>query len=253
MSRPRLTMETRGTTSLPTTTLVTKGATAALRLVLSRPPGGQNDQQRTPAARTRPGERRARPARAVRAARAAPRRARPRGRAWDARAHDGRACPSRAPGSAGRPSGRHAGRLAARARIPASPAHRMQEPAARGRARGARAGQAGVQAHGDERRRARAQAVPGHYQAPATAVQLALHDGRYQVPAPLLAAAPGALPARARHGLRCGRCQKGERQSARWSSSAGRPRGERALTSRPRPVRGRVQRAARAPRARMHP
>ena len=42
-------METRGTTSLPTTTLVTKGATAALRLVLSNPPGGQNDQQRTPA------------------------------------------------------------------------------------------------------------------------------------------------------------------------------------------------------------
>ena len=42
-------MEMRGTTSLPTTTLVTKGATAALRLVLSNPPGGQNDQQRTPA------------------------------------------------------------------------------------------------------------------------------------------------------------------------------------------------------------
>jgi len=59
MSRPRLTMETRGTTSLPTTTLVTNGATAALRLVLSRPPGGQKDQQRTPAARARPGERRA--------------------------------------------------------------------------------------------------------------------------------------------------------------------------------------------------
>lgn len=52
-----------------------------------------------------------------------------------------------------------------------------------------------MEAHGDERGRAGAQAVPGDHQAPAAAVQLALHDGRHQVPPPLSAALAGALPA----------------------------------------------------------
>ena len=45
ISRPRLTTETRGTTSLPTMTLVTKGCTRRLRFVLMRPPGGLRAQQ----------------------------------------------------------------------------------------------------------------------------------------------------------------------------------------------------------------
>ena len=48
-----LTTDSRGTTSLPTTTEVTNGSTALLRFLLIRPPGGENARHFTSAVRIR--------------------------------------------------------------------------------------------------------------------------------------------------------------------------------------------------------